>query len=206
MKKYRYALLLACLWFPAQSALSGPHDLKVRHLLETQIYKWLNSPEVIDAVRSQNARNRQYEQADIDRLDLQWRSERKNEQHALIDKVLNNQLSEYLRRITAQGGGLYAEVFVMDDKGLNVGQNRITSDYWQGDEAKWKDTYLKGPGSLLIGDIKYDESAERFQIQVSVPIVDPASQKNIGAATIGLAMRELVLRKVDYITKVEPQN
>lgn len=194
-------LLTVCLFYGG-SVVAGPHDRKVRHLLETEIYSWLNTPEVVDAVRSQNARNSTISQEEVGRLDKQWRAERKGKtDRKLITKVMSNDLSRYLKKVTEESGGLYAEIFVMDNKGLNVGQSKVTSDYWQGDEAKWKNTFLGSTDSLLIDEIEYDESAKRFQIQVSVPIVDPASQKNIGAVTIGLAMKELVLRKVDYAAK-----
>ena len=35
-----------------------------------------------------------------------------------------------------------------DNKGLNVGQSDVTSDYWQGDEAKWKKSYKMGAGAV----------------------------------------------------------
>jgi uncharacterized phage infection (PIP) family protein YhgE len=37
---------------------------------------------------------------------------------------------------------------VKDNKGLNVGQSDVTSDYWQGDEAKWKKSYKMGAGAV----------------------------------------------------------
>jgi hypothetical protein len=45
---------------------------------------------------------------------------------------------------------MITEMFVMDAKGLNVGQSDVTSDYWQGDEAKWQKTYGAGPGVVFV--------------------------------------------------------
>jgi hypothetical protein len=81
---------------------------------------------------------------------------------------------------------MYTEIFVMDGRGLNVGQSDVTPDYWQGDEAKWQKTYLEGPGAIHIGDIEMDESTQQFQAQVSVSVVDPASGTVIGAVTVGV--------------------
>ncbi len=197
MKKIISNAMAFALVMAASTAAAGPHDNKVNQLMEAEVNQWLNDPAVITAVKRQNTAHVSLSQADVDRLDKQWRAQKKSDTRPMIDKVLGNELSQYLKTIAANSNGLYAEIFIMDNKGLNVGQSKLTSDYWQGDEAKWQKTYLTGPDSRFIDEIEYDDSAKRFQIQVSVPIVDPETGSNIGAATIGLAMRQLVLRKVE---------
>ena len=108
-----------------------------------------------------------------------------------IDKVLGNSLSTFLKAKQAAGNGLYTEIFVMDNKGLNVGKSNITSDYWQGDEPKWQETYSKGAGSIHISEVEEDESTQTYQSQLSLPIVDPATQAVIGAITIGINVEGL---------------
>jgi serine/threonine protein kinase len=52
---------------------------------------------------------------------------------ALIDSLLKNELSAFLAKKKAESKGLLTEIFVMDNKGLNVGQSDVTSDYgWPG--------------------------------------------------------------------------
>jgi hypothetical protein len=79
----------------------------------------------------------------------------------------------------------------MDAKGLNVGQSDLTSDYWQGDEAKWKKTYLVGPKAMHVGGVKTDQSTQTLQSQLSMAVVDPASGKVIGAVTVGVNVEQL---------------
>lgn len=74
----------------------------------------------------------------------------------------------------------------MDNKGLNVAQSDITSDFWQGDEAKWQNTFLKGPGAFDIGEVEEDESTQMFQSQISYTVTDPATGNAIGAITVGV--------------------
>ena len=74
----------------------------------------------------------------------------------------------------------------MDNKGLNVGQSNITSDYWQGDEAKWQDTFMQGANSIHISEVEEDETTQTYQSQLSLPVIDPSSQSVIGAITIGI--------------------
>jgi hypothetical protein len=79
----------------------------------------------------------------------------------------------------------------MDDKGLNVGQSEVTSDYWQGDEAKWQKTFSAGPDAVFLDKIEKDESTQALQMQVSVSIKDPETGKAIGAVTFGINVDEL---------------
>jgi hypothetical protein len=164
----------------------------VEQLLETHIKTWLHDPAVLDSIKAQNRKHAALTQEDIDRMDKQWRSEVKASARPLIDTVLAHPLSVFLRQIKAQNNGLFSEIFIMDNKGLNVGQSDVTSDYWQGDEAKWQKTYAVGPHALVIGDREYDESSRKFLIQVSVPVVDPATKTPIGAATIGVSLVQLI--------------
>ncbi|WP_256872659.1 hypothetical protein [Candidatus Entotheonella palauensis] len=164
----------------------------IENLLESNIKVWIQEPTVIESIKAQNTKNAELTQNKIQDLDKQWRAERKASQQPLIDNVLANPLSKFLQEVKEQNGELFSEVFIMDNKGLNVGQSDITSDYWQGDEAKWQQTYLAGPGSVLIGDREFDDSSGKFLIQVSVTVVDPDSQQAIGAATVGVNLVQLM--------------
>ena len=64
-----------------------------------------------------------------------------------------------------------------------------TSDYWQGDEAKWQRAYDDGRGGTFIDRPKFDESANRRIAQISVPVMD--GEKVIGAITVGVAIEKL---------------
>ena len=79
----------------------------------------------------------------------------------------------------------------MDNRGLNVGQSDMTSDYWQGDEAKFKKSFGVGPGALFIDEIEKDVSTQTFQSQLSMPVVDGATGEVIGAITVGINVEHL---------------
>lgn len=145
----------------------------------------LHSPQVIEAIRAQNERHAALTEAEVIELDNRWRAG----DEALIDGALHNDLSKFLAELVAQHQGAFSEIFVMDNKGLNVGQSSRTSDYWQGDEAKWKETYLVGPDATHVSEIEEDESTQTFQVQVSLPIVDGGHP--IGAITLGVDVEHL---------------
>ena len=83
----------------------------------------------------------------------------------------------------------YSEIFVMDDQGANVAMTDKTSDYWQGDEAKFKKSYNNGAGGVHISDVEFDESTQTYSVQVSVPVKD--GDAVIGAVTIGIDVDQM---------------
>lgn len=153
-------------------------------LAKNEVQQWLNTPAVWEQVKAQNSRHAGMAEADIISLDKQWRAETTASDRPLIDQVLANPLSSYLHEVKEKSAGVYTEIFVMDSIGLNVGQSDVTSDYWQGDEAKWQKTYPAGPDSYHIGDVEMDESSQQLQVQLSLPVVENGSV--IGAVTIGI--------------------
>lgn len=173
------------------AATANEFEGPIKELAGSEIRGWLKDPMIVSAVKKQNAQHASLSDADIQRMDKQWRSETGGSAQPMISKVLANSLSGFLKKKTEASQGLYTEIFVMDNKGLNVGQSAVTSDYWQGDEAKWKKTYLAGADSMHIGGVKKDESTQSFQSQLSLPIVDPADNKVIGAITIGINVEQL---------------
>lgn len=164
-----------------------------RQYLSNHARPWLDDPIVVDAVNRQNQVNADLSQADVDQLDKTWRSQASTGSGPMIDSVLSNALSTYLKTVQDDSNGLITEIFVMDNKGLNVGQSSVTSDFWQGDESKWQNSYLKGPNAMFVDDVELDDSSQRFQVQVSVPVVDPANGKAIGAVTIGIDAEGLLM-------------
>ncbi|WP_417686478.1 hypothetical protein [Roseibium sp.] len=164
---------------------------ELQALAKGKIAEIAASAEVIEAVKAQNGMTAGYDQAKIDELDKAWRAETEAADQPMIDQVLDNALSSYLAELQGNSDGLFTEIFVMDAKGLNVGQSDVTSDYWQGDEAKWKETYLVGKDAVHVGDLEEDESTQQLQSQVSVPVTDPQTGENIGAVTFGVNVESL---------------
>lgn len=151
---------------------------------------WVQVPVVLISVEAQNKRYAAIEQSRIDNLDKQWRAETKEQNQPLIAAVLSNPLSSYLTQIQAASDGLYTEIFVVDNKGLNVGQSSITSDYWQGDEAKFQKTYPLGPTAVFVDKAELEEKSKTWRAQVSLTVTDAAG-KAIGAVTIEINLTEL---------------
>ncbi|MFY2507618.1 substrate-binding periplasmic protein [Vibrio pectenicida] len=166
--------------------LSEKEKQIIHNIAKSQVITWLNHSTVFDAIKAQNQKHLNMTEEQIIELDNEWRSQEGEDIQPLIDGVLNNELSTYLKKIQLSSNGLYSEIFVVDNKGLNVGQSSITSDYWQGDEAKFKNSFQQGSGTIFIDDIEYDSSSRKFQSQVSMTISDPDSDLPLGAITLGI--------------------
>lgn len=147
-------------------------------------------PAVIAAVRERNA-DLIDDPAEIERLDAEWRAQVGSADAPLIAAVSVGPAAQALVAARDASQGLLTEIFVMDAAGLNVAVSDPTSDYWQGDEAKWQETFLIGPDAVHISEVELDESTQTYQSQVSLPVVDPETGEPIGAVTFGVNVERL---------------
>ena len=168
------------------SVQANEYEAALRDLATSQLQAWANASEVTTAIVAQNTEHAGLSQADIDSLDQAWRAEVGTANSPLIDDLLSRPASELLKSLQEQTEGLVTEVFIMDNRGLNVAQSAVTSDFWQGDEAKWQDTFLNGAGAMHFGEVELDESTQTYQTQLSMSITDPATNEVIGAVTFGI--------------------
>ena len=156
---------------------------------------WLANDIVAMSIEAQNARYAGLDLAAIEALDQQWRAEREVDDQPLIAAKVSNPLSTYLLRIQAGTLGLYTEIFVVDAVGLNVGQSAITSDYWQGDEAKFQETFPNGPQAVFIDEAEWDDERRIWRAQLNLSIADESGTRAIGAATVEVNLTELQRRR-----------
>ncbi len=183
MKKITLALAIAGL---ASPAIAVDSTQAMTDYARAQMTEWVMVPEVITAIKAQNVETESLSSDQIIEMDTTWRAEIGQPSTPTIDSVLSNAVSEHLMNNVAYSEGRITEVFVMDARGLNVGHSAVTSDYWQGDEAKFTETYPVGPDAVHMSEIELDESTQTYQGQVSLSVVDPESGQVIGAVTFGL--------------------
>lgn len=185
MKTFPY-LAAACLALSLTPAFANEFEAPLKALAGEEIAAIAALPAVVEAIKAQNAETASFDAAKIDALDKAWRAEVGAGDQPTIKAVMSRPASADLVAAREKSSGLFTEIFVMDAKGLNVAQSDVTSDYWQGDEAKWQDTFAKGAGAIHISDVEEDESTQTFQSQVSMTVVDPADGQPIGAITVGV--------------------
>jgi hypothetical protein len=171
---------------PSVDALLTPSVL-------AEIDRLLSDPIVTLAVTTQNDRRADVTSEEIAALDAQWvREAAADGEQPLIAATLGHPLSTYLLRAQARSLGLYCEIFVMDRSGLNVGQSSVTSDYWQGDEAKVQETLPKGVGAVFIDAPEHHAETDTWRVQVNVTLEDAGTP--IGVGTVEVNLTELARR------------
>lgn len=171
----------------ASAATAGnPYADTLSGLVDSTISGWVQDPAVIAAIVAQNDVTGGYSADRIAELDALWQSG-SSEGRALIDGVWNNALSEQLKGYKNATPHLFSEIFVVDVNGLNVGQSNITSDYFQGDEAKWQVPHETG--EIHFGEVEFDESTQTYLSQVSAPIMHEGTF--IGTITVGVNVEGL---------------
>jgi hypothetical protein len=132
-------------------------------------------PQLVAAVVAKNASGETAE--DVQRKDREWTASSK-----MRGEMTQGACAERLRALIKEDS-FVVEAFLMDAQGALVCASRETSDYWQGDEAKWQKTYGEGK-HLFIDEPAQDASAGVYAIQMSVLVSSPAQK--VGALTLTL--------------------
>jgi hypothetical protein len=138
-----------------------------------------SDPVLVKAVKNENAAGKTLEQ--IKKQDENWKGTAGIADY--MQAMLDNDCSKHLRKMQ-DSTSFYSEIFVMDNQGANVCMTDKTSDYWQGDEDKFTESYKDGKGAVHIGSVKFDDSTQAYLVQVSVPLKD--GDTVVGAVTIGV--------------------
>ncbi|WP_380055582.1 PDC sensor domain-containing protein [Falsihalocynthiibacter sp. SS001] len=185
MKRIILSAIVA-LGLAPHSALAIDNQGTLQAVLDSELNSWITDSLVIEALRSQNSVHSRLSAADIASMDEEWRSEIGTKDAPLQTRMLAKPISKYFMRKQKSLDGIVSEVILMDAKGLNVAMSNTTSDYWQGDEAKFTETFNKGLGAVHFSEIELDESTGVYLVQVSTTIADPDTGEPIGAATFGI--------------------
>lgn len=156
---------------------------KVKQYMKTVLLPYCSDPVLVAEVKKQNANPVSKE--DIAAIDAKWKAA--EDFLPIHEKLTSNPCAKRIQAIAEKESAI-GETFVMDNQGVNVGQNDITSDYFQGDEAKWTDTYQKA--GVWVGKDALDQSTFTKLQHVSLPIFD-GDGTIVGAICFGLITQNL---------------
>jgi hypothetical protein len=113
-------------------------------------------------------------------IDEAW--QRGEDPEGLATALGSNDCAQALQTLISANPG-YAEAFVADNRGALVCMSQRTSDYWQGDEAKWARSYADGAGAVFISNTEHDDSTGLDVIHISVPV--RAAGRVVGVLVVG---------------------
>ncbi len=162
--------------------LSKIEKLTLVSVLFEQIKQLANSEQVQQAVMKSN--RQPLAQQDLDQLDNQWAQQVRDNTPILAERYLKLEGSQFLQVWQKQMQGVITEIIVTDKQGKNVIISEVTTDYWQGDEAKFLNMYQQDD-DYYIDTVEFDESTQHFQVQFSVPIFDQKNQ-HMGVLILGV--------------------
>ena len=174
-------LLALALVLPAEvSAVAQTDEQVVRQIAQARAPKAraiASDPELLQAVLAKNVERESDEQ--IRARDRQWM----NNPHDPLRRALTESRCAQRLRDLVKDDPLVAEVILMDEHGANVCVSKATSDYWQGDEAKWEKSFRDGLDPFVDAPA-FDASSGVFAIQLSVPVRKEGTR--VGAVTLTL--------------------
>lgn len=186
MKQFKIIATIATMAFLFTCGLAGAEEApqKIIDLANGTLVKLGTEPVIVAAVKSENAKGKTLDQ--IKTMDKKWKAT-----PGIVDymqALIDSDCGRFLRKVL-KSQPYYAEIFVMDNQGANVAMTDKTSDYWQGDEAKFKKSYNGGNGAVFVDEVEFDDSTQAYLCQVSVPVKD--GDKVIGAITIGVDVDQI---------------
>jgi len=171
------SLFLLSLTAPGYSGEKAPQ--KVVDLAKKKLMELSTDTIIVDAVKKENLKGKTLDQ--IKQMDKKWKATAGIVGY--MELMMTSACGKHLQKLV-KSAPYYAEIFVMDNQGANVAMSDKTSDYWQGDEAKFKNSYKDGKGDLFIDEVEFDDSTQAYLVQISLPVKD--GDKVIGAITIGI--------------------
>jgi hypothetical protein len=143
-----------------------------------EIVDWAATPQVVRAAQEQSANAQPLER--IKEIDRAWQSG--GDPQGLVTRLSGNDCAKALQSLLQTNRG-FGEAFVTDSKGALVCMTKRTSDYWQGDEAKWTRAWAGGTGAIFVSKVAHDDSTGLDLMHISAPV--RAAGRLVGVLTVG---------------------
>ena len=105
----------------------------------------------------------------IDQMEARWPNFKEDQEP--LRGLLQNEIATELRAYRMINP-LSAEIMATNLRGEMIAATEKTSDYWQADEVWWQRAILEKFHHAFVEGINFDESAQVYSVDVSVPIRD----------------------------------
>ena len=187
IKQFGLTIALCCFATTAATE-SNFSRYEIKNLLRTKISSIqdvVKNPELIREVKSHNDKNLSLQS--ILKIDAQWKAS--NQLSPVKTTMYTGKTCHYLKALVEFDNSIFSEIFLTDNQGANICAWPLTSDYWQGDEAKWSQAFNHGKGDIYIGNLEFDTSSNTNAIQISVPVMEKG--KAIGVLVAGIKLTYL---------------
>jgi hypothetical protein len=187
MKKHFLIFMLLGMFFILMTSMALAAEKapqKIMDLTNNTLAPIGTDPIIIEAVKAENAKGKSMDE--IKAMDEKWKNTAgvADFMRSLMDSACGKHIREFQK-----SQPYFSEIFVMDNQGANVAMTDKTTDYWQGDEAKFQKSFNNGAGAVFVDEVEFDESTQTYLVQVSVPVMD--GDKAIGSITFGIDVEQV---------------
>lgn len=126
-------------------------------------------PQIAEAVAAQNTFK--LSDAEVQKRDQEWQAS--SEVTPFKKQLQTNEAGRILRGFVERGNKTYTEGLLMDKRGALVAAYPAPSDYYQGEEDKFRSPFASG--ELYIGPIHFDHSTQAYVSDICTPIFEEGS-------------------------------
>lgn len=128
--------------------------------------------------------------AKVARIEAEW--QKPGESSAAAAAVLTNPTARYLADLTTHDQ-IYREMLLTDRFGRLIAASNASTDYDQADEDWWKAAFQDGQrGSFSVTDVRWDESSQRYAIEIAVPVPEVGGERLAGILKVVCDSREML--------------
>jgi len=145
---------------------------------------WAADRAIVRAVREANETPRTM--TEIEAIDAKWIETVGVDE--FMRGIIDHPAAERLRELRASHPAL-REAILTDRLGANVASTNKTSDFYQGDEEKFREAFNDAKGGVYVGSIYRDESIQSYSVPIGVPVLDEG--RVIGVLVITLSVEKL---------------
>jgi len=156
---------------------------EVVDLANTEMAKLGSDPEIVKAVKAQNAKGMTMDQ--IKAINEKWEDAKDTDD--IVKAVIGTEFAKYLKKTMESNPALKKaeEIYVMDKQGALVGSAKLEEDYWWGENEGF---IVASKGKVYVSDFILDEDENEYMIHVMVPVKDDGQV--IGAIDIGVEVED----------------
>ena len=175
-------LILGLLFPGTNTSERQKSDSELRAQVEARVSiveRWAADPVIVRAVREANENLRPM--SEIEAIDAKWRKTTGVDD--FIRTIIDHPAAERLRELRASNPELQ-EAFLIDRLGANIASTNKTSDFYQGDEAKFIEAFNEAAGAIHIGEVARDESIQAFSVPIGVPVLDEGQAIGVLVVTL----------------------
>jgi hypothetical protein len=171
---------------PEGFSLSDEERSTIADLVTLRLRRWSRLSEVQAALEKHNRLSRELGTEDIRTRERQWQHAFLRQEYDVVDRWLDNELSDTFAKWVSDSEGIIVQVLLMDARGFTVAASPLPANYWQGNEAKHERVISSIPGQPVFDVVRFYRSTESFRAHVGVPVVHPGTREPVGVLSIGV--------------------